>query len=193
MAGSLAGLILAGGRSSRFGSEKAVAELEGAPLLVHVLSRLQPACALVAVSAREGSGAAALAVNLGLPVLHDDPGGAEGPLAGVRAGLAWAAGQAAAGLVVLPCDAPFLPQDVAVRLAEALENAPAAYAQSPAGPQPLCSAWNVDLLARVEEALTDGGHPSVIGFLRGLGAQIISYTDEMAFRNVNRPADLPPA
>ena len=44
------GLVLAGGVSRRFGSEKALAEWEGKPLLVHVLARLQPACSAVAVS-----------------------------------------------------------------------------------------------------------------------------------------------
>ncbi len=186
----LAGLVLAGGRSSRFGSEKALAEMEGRPLLVHVLARLQPACAAVAVSARAGSGAAVLGVRLGLDLLHDDPLGPEGPLAGVRAGLAWAAVRGAEALVVAPCDAPFLPEDLVSRLAKGLEGAKAAYAETVDGPQPLCSAWRVALLGDVEQALAGGKHPAVIGFLKSLGAAAIAFADARAFSNANRPDDL---
>ena len=158
--------------------------------MIHVLARLQPACAAVAVSARAGSGAGVLGARLGLDLLHDDPLGPEGPLAGVRAGLAWAAGRGAEALVVAPCDAPFLPEDIVARLAAGLGAVPAAYAETVEGPEPLCSAWRIGLLGDVEQALAGGKHPSVIGFLKGLGATAVPFTDAAAFRNANRPDDL---
>src|SRR6516164_9122882 len=95
---AVVGLVLAGGRSVRFGGEKAAAELQGKPLLLWAAERLAAACPAVAVNARPGSEAERLAGAL--PVLHDRPGDADGPLAGVRAGLEWSAGRAASFLAV---------------------------------------------------------------------------------------------
>src|SRR5579872_6173972 len=86
--GPVVGMVIAGGRSVRFGGEKAIADLMGSPLLLWAVRRLQNSCAAVAISARPATETEALAVAHGLPVLHDEPGDAEGPLAGVRAGLA---------------------------------------------------------------------------------------------------------
>ena len=185
-----AGLVLAGGRSSRFGSEKALAVWEGKPLLAHVLVRLAPDCAAVAVSAREGSGAAALARELGLTVLHDAAGDADGPLAGIRAGLGWAATVGARALVVAPCDTPFLPADYVARLVAALDPAPAAFVETPAGAEPLCSAWTTGLSGELAQALADGAHPSTIAWLRDHGAVPALFADAAPFRNINRVTDL---
>ena len=72
----LFGLVLAGGRSSRFGSEKALARLNGVTLLETAVNRLSGLCREVAISAPAGSGAAALAGELGLTVLRDRSGDA---------------------------------------------------------------------------------------------------------------------
>ncbi len=92
--GAVVGVVIAGGRSRRFGGEKAIAELRGKPLLVWAAERLGRSCARVAVNARPGSDTERLARARTLPVLHDSPGDAEGALAGVKAGLAWASGSA---------------------------------------------------------------------------------------------------
>ena len=89
--GPVAGLVLAGGRSVRFGGEKAVALLDGRPLLLWAAQRLQRSCASVAINVRAGTEAEAVAKANGLPTLYDAAGDAAGPLAGVRAGLIWAA------------------------------------------------------------------------------------------------------
>ena len=95
-------MVIAGGRSIRFGGEKAAALLAGTPLLLWAVKRLQHTCYAVAVNARSGTQAEALAHAQGLPVLHDAPGDAAGPLAGVRAGLTWAQGLGAAAIAVSP-------------------------------------------------------------------------------------------
>ena len=81
---AVVGLVLAGGRSVRFGGEKAVAELDGKPLLAWAVDRLRSVCASVAVNARPGTETELLARALALPVLHDEAGDATGPLAGVK-------------------------------------------------------------------------------------------------------------
>ena len=91
-------MVLAGGRSTRFGGEKAVALLDGRPLLLWAVDRLRSTCADIAVNARPGTQTEALALAQGLPVLHDAPGDPDGPLAGVKAGLAWAASLGATAL-----------------------------------------------------------------------------------------------
>jgi molybdopterin-guanine dinucleotide biosynthesis protein A len=185
----LAGLVLAGGRSRRFGSEKALALSGGRPLLDLAVARLALHCAEVAVNASPGSGAAARAAILGRPLVSDAAGDPDGPLAGIRAGLAWAVGQGAEALAVVPCDAPLLPAGLVPALAAALADAPCAVAEPPDGVQPLCAIWRVELLAGLAAVLADG-HPPVGGYLANLGARRVPFSDARAFLNVNTPADL---
>jgi molybdopterin-guanine dinucleotide biosynthesis protein A len=185
---STAGLVLAGGRSRRFGGEKAAALLQGKPLLLWAAERLAADCAAVAVNARAGSQAELFA--RGLPVLHDRPGDADGPLAGIRAGLAWAEGLGALRLAVSPCDAPRLPPDLFARLVAAAGPDGAAVAETPDGLQPLLAVWPVRALAEVEAALAGGAHPPTWRLLQDLGAARVRFDDAAAFANVNTPQDL---
>ncbi len=187
--GGVAGLVIAAGRSRRFGAEKAAAELLGKPLLFWAAERLASSCALVAVNARPGSETERLARARGLPVLHDASGDAEGALAGVRAGLAWAERVGARALAVSPCDAPLLPDDLFERLIRAAGEG-AAVAETADGRQPLCSVWPVTALQAVTAALADGAHPPTWRVLDGLGAARVAFGDPTAFANVNTRADL---
>jgi len=184
-----AGLVIAGGRSLRFGAEKACALLGGKPLLTWAVERLQSACSVVAVNARPGTDAEKLAQTSGLTVLHDAPGDAAGPLAGVRAGLRWAAQIGVRALAVSPCDAPLLPEDLYVRLVAAAGAAPA-MAETAEGPQPLCALWPVSALAALEAALAGGAHPAIWRTLDGIGARRVRFADAAAFANVNTRAEL---
>jgi len=185
----VAGLVLAGGRSLRFGGEKAAALLGGRPLLLWAALRLQASCGAVAVNVRPATEAEALARAEGLPVLYDAPGDADGPLAGVRAGLTWAAQVGARALAVSPCDAPLLPDDLFARLIEAAGQG-AAMAQTSEGRQPLCAVWPVTALAAVSEALAGGAHPPTWRVLEGLGAASVHFEPPEAFANLNTRDDL---
>lgn len=184
------GLVLSGGLSRRFGSEKAAALLDGRPLLRWALAHLDLSCERTAVSARPGTAAEALAQSEGRVVLADAQEHAAGPLAGVAAGLAWAAGAGAELLAVEPIDMPHLPTDLHARLRSALGHAPAAYAVTSEGPQPLCALWRTEALPAVQAALSGGEHPSVWRLLDGLGAVRLMFENPVDFTNVNRATDL---
>ena len=186
----IAGLVLAGGQSRRFGSEKAVARLEGRPLLAWSLAALAPVCDAVAVCARLSSGADALALALGRQVLTDDPSHPAGPLAGVAAGLAWAAEAGFELLVTLPCDTPLIGIGEIEALIGALGDAPAAYAVTADGPHGLCAVWRTNLDAALSARLSAGDHPPVRFLLDELGAVAAHFDDARPFRNINTPADL---
>ena len=186
----ICGMVLAGGRSSRFGSDKAAALLLGRPLLLWALDHLARACDRTAVSAQPGSAAAILAAEGGWMVLADGAGDAAGPLAGIRAGLAWARGQGADFLAVEPCDAPLLPPDMHRRLGDAIGAAPVAVARTEDGLQPLCALWRTVALEAVAAALHGGAHPPIWRLLQDLGAAQVAFADPSAFVNANRPADL---
>lgn len=185
----VAGVVIAGGRSVRFEGEKAIAELAGKPLLLWAVRRLQAACPLVAVNTRPGTQTEAMAQTEGLPVLHDAPGDAAGPLAGVRVGLEWAQRSGARSLAVSPCDAPLLPDDLFTRLMAAAGAGPA-MAETSAGRQPLCAIWPVTALPVVAAALAGGAHPPTWRVLESIGAVHVRFPDAQAFANLNTRADL---
>ncbi|MEP6968067.1 MAG: molybdenum cofactor guanylyltransferase [Pseudomonadota bacterium] len=185
----VAGVVLAGGKSRRFGREKAGAILAGRPLLAWSLAALDACCRAVVVSAAPGSQAEAIGRENGRLVVHDDPGYPSGPLAGVAAGLAWApAGHDL--MVSLPCDTPLIGAAEIDALIAAIGDAPAAYAVTAGGPQGLCAIWRTGLARRLADVLADGKHPSVHGFLEGVGAIAVGFEDLGAFRNVNTQEDL---
>jgi molybdopterin-guanine dinucleotide biosynthesis protein A len=186
---SVVGLVLAGGRSVRFGGEKAVALLDGRPLLLWAAQRLRTVCDHVAINVRPGTEAEAVAQAAGLPTLNDAPGDATGPLAGVKVGLIWAAEQGVHALAVSPCDAPLLPDDLYVRLLERADGG-AAMAETSDGRQPLCALWPVAALPAVREALADGAHPPTWQVLERLGARKVLFDSPEAFANINTRDDL---
>jgi len=178
------GLLLAGGQSRRFGSEKAVARFGDAVMMDAVAERFA-GFPVFAVSAKPGSAAARRANFIHAPVLHDDPALPSGPLAGVCAGLAWAQKNNLEFLATAPCDAPLLPHDLFARLLGAIGDVPAAFAITASGAHPLCTVWRVSLRETLERALTNGVHPSVRSFLAATSARGLCFEDADAFANAN--------
>jgi molybdopterin-guanine dinucleotide biosynthesis protein A len=186
---SVVGVVIAGGRSVRFGGEKAAAILAGKPLLIWAAQRLQVSCSAVAVNARPGTEAEALARAEGLTLLYDTPGDASGPLAGVKVGLGWAQQMGARLLAVSPCDSPLLPEDLFVRLIEEASGG-AAMAETSEGHQPLCAVWPVSALPAVTDALVNAAHPATWMLLESIGAKRVRFHSAEAFANINTRPDL---
>ncbi|MBN3851193.1 molybdenum cofactor guanylyltransferase MobA [Paraburkholderia sp. Ac-20342] len=117
----ITGLVLAGGRGTRMGGvDKGLQMLHGKPLAAHVLRRLAPQTAALLISAnRHPDTYAALGATYRATVVADTLAGFPGPLAGMLAGLRTAG---TAYLLSVPCDSPWLPADLAARLAHALDE-----------------------------------------------------------------------
>ncbi len=186
----IAGLVLAGGRSRRFGREKAMALLAGRPLIDWSLMALDGVCEAVAVSAAPGVGAGIHALAAGRAVLHDDPAHPAGPLAGLAAGLAWARNRGCDRLVCLPCDTPGVRPEHLRQLIAALDDAEAAYAITEAGVHGLCAVWRASFAPALAARLSAGDHPPVRRLLAEIDARAVIFADSEAFRNVNTAADL---
>ncbi|MEM6489589.1 MAG: NTP transferase domain-containing protein, partial [Pseudomonadota bacterium] len=114
-------VILAGGRARRMGGgDKSLVRLADRPVLGHVLARLGPQASPIALNA---NGPAARFADFGLPVLPDTVPDWPGPLAGILAGLDWAAQRGLPQVVTVAADKPFFPRDLVARLEAASEAA----------------------------------------------------------------------
>ena len=132
MTEKILGLVLAGGLARRMGGgDKVRIRIGGRTILERVLARLRPQCAAIIINANGDPGRFA---DAGLPVVADGVPGFVGPLAGILAGLDWAAANApdVADVLSAPGDCPFLPADLAARLEAARrgERRPLACARS---------------------------------------------------------------
>src|SRR6187399_1776172 len=144
---NILGLLLAGGLSRRMGGgDKALRPLGGRTLIDHVIDRIAPQVAGLVLNA---NGDPDRFAAFGLPVVGDSIPDFAGPLAGILAGLDWAAKHKPemAWLVSVPGDCPFLPRDLVRCLHHArLEQAmPLACAKSGNWRHPVAALWRVDL------------------------------------------------
>jgi molybdopterin-guanine dinucleotide biosynthesis protein A len=189
---NVSGLILAGGQALRMGGvAKGLVPLHGRPLLAHVVERLAPQVATLALNANRPDYA-----GCGLPLIADLVPGFAGPLAGLHAGLSQCA---TPWLVTAPCDAPLLPHDLVARLAQAAWPAgalPSACRQrrlfvaaSPRGIEPGFMLAHVDLAPALGEWLAAGGR-KVRDWLAAAGAREVAFADAAAFANINTREEL---
>jgi molybdopterin-guanine dinucleotide biosynthesis protein A len=180
------GVILAGGQATRMGGgDKPLRPLGHGVLLDHVIARIAPQVAALALSANGDPGRFA---PWNLQVLPDATLN-QGPLAGILAGLRWAAAAGAPYLLTAPGDAPFLPPDLAARLAAAA--APIAYAATPTQDHPTAALIATSLAENLESALAAGTR-SLRAWMQPLGAVRVVWpvAADDPFLNVNTPKDL---
>ncbi len=193
--GAIPGVILAGGLSRRMGGgDKALREIGARSLLRHVIDRLSPQAAPLALNA---NGDPARFAGYGLPVLPDPVAGFAGPLAGVLAGLDWAAALGASHIVTVAADTPFFPADLVARLYPALAAAPIVLAATPdpargRARHPTFGLWPVALRDDLRAALV-AGLRKVVHWTDAHGAVEVLFDSPEArepFFNVNTPEDL---
>ena len=185
-----AGVVLAGGRSTRMGFDKALAPLAGRPLVAHVAARLAPQVDALFLNAnRDGTRFAELRCAI---VADAAPNADGGPLAGVASALRHAQSLGAQWLATAPCDAPFLPLDLVARLAAAAgeSGAPLAVVAIASGLEPMFALWSTALADEVATALAAGdGGPR--GLMTRFGAAEARFddVDAEAFANLNTPEE----
>ena len=164
------GVVLAGGQSTRFGSDKALAELGGQTLLARAFDTLTGFCELVVVAGRDrGPG----------HVIPDWPHPNMGPLAGIAAALRLARDEGYESVLSCGVDSVGLPDN----LLELLSPGPA-YLES----QPVVGHWPTGTVDAIETLLLAEGKHSMLAFAGAIGATPVK-TDAVP-ANINTPADL---
>ncbi len=198
------GVILAGGLATRMGGgDKGMLRLGGRRLLDRVIDRLGPQVEGLALNA---NGDLERFADLNLPVIPDSIQGYAGPLAGVLAGLDWAAEQGADCIVTAAADTPFFPMDLAERLMQAAQGQqhPLVLATTPRTGEALKSGggkrvnrhptfglWPVALRDDLRAELNNGLRKVVVWTDKHKGREALFLAEPFdPFFNVNTPEDL---
>jgi len=139
------------------GGDKALRDLGGKPVIRRVLERLSGQAAPIALNA---NGDPARFLALGLPIIPDATGDFPGPLAGVLAGMRWAAAAApnARFIATAACDTPFFPRNLVETLLSASVRACPAIVLAASGEQvhPVFGLWPVALADDLAAAVQNG-------------------------------------
>ncbi|BCH24636.1 molybdenum cofactor guanylyltransferase MobA [Mesorhizobium sp. L-8-3] len=162
----IAGILLAGGKSSRMGGgDKSLRLLGRRSMLARAASRLAPQVAALALNA---NGDPARFAGFDLPVIADTLPGHPGPLAGILAGMEWAAATPnRTHLVSVACDTPFFPADLVSRLVEAADGRPERIAVAASGGRrhPVFGLWPLALRPALRYFMEEGATYRVSDFV----------------------------
>ena len=186
----ITGLLLAGGLGTRMGHiDKGLQTIHDSTLAGLTLQRLQPQVGSVLINANRNL---ATYAQFGYPVLKDDFPGHAGPLAGIHSGLTQCK---TPYLLSVPCDTPDFPEDLAHRLAFAMNLAAADIAFAVTGESsnpewyPVFCLMKTTLLNSLEEYLRSGSR-KVAGWLVQQPHAQAHFANQAAFMNINTPQDL---
>jgi molybdopterin-guanine dinucleotide biosynthesis protein A len=183
----ITGMILAGGQGRRMGGvDKGLQNFRGKRLVDHAYERLLPQVAGVIINANQNLSAYR---ELGVRVVSDAIEGYAGPLAGLHAGLSVSRRPY---LVTVPCDSPFLPDDLVSRLYAAIDDAGAEIAVAKTGDQahPVFCLVRRGLLNHLTDYLKGGGR-KIDAWYASLFVVEVAFDDQPdAFSNINTLEEL---
>lgn len=180
---TISAIVLAGGRATRMqGRDKGLVPWRGQPLIEHVLSAVRPQVDEVVISCNRNAEIYARYA----PCRNDDIDGFPGPLAGIAACLPlcrqdW--------VLVVACDMPCLPTDLAAKLLAGADGLPLAVAHDGEFLQPLALLFHRSLAASLDEALREGVS-SVQKWIRRQPHAVVHFEDPAAFININALEEL---
>jgi molybdopterin-guanine dinucleotide biosynthesis protein A len=189
---NIVGVLLAGGRARRMGGgDKCLRSLAGRPLLDRIVERVRPQVSTLILNAG-GDGERFAAY--GLPVVADTIPDFAGPLAGVLAGLEWAANEGIPWVATFATDAPFLPDDLVARLAGAVRDAGADMACAASGGRahPVFGLWPVALKGELRRAMEGEDMRKIDRWTARYDLVQVDFPSRPVdpFFNVNAPEDL---
>ena len=181
----VSGIVLAGGLGRRMGGvDKGLQLLRERPMIAHVLARLAPQVDDIVINANQNLERYAA---FGHRVVPDEIGGFAGPLAGLHAGLGAVTHPIA---VTVPCDSPFLPEDLVARLHAELGGNDLAVAKTGEQPHPVFALVRRSVAQNLQAFLAGGGR-KIDAWYASLKVVEVNFDDEAdAFRNINTREEL---
>ena len=183
----ITGVLLAGGQGRRMGGvDKGLVTLKGRPMAEWVLERLLPQVNELLINANQNGERYA---DFGYPVFPDQIDGFAGPLAGLHTALTKAAHPL---VLTVPCDSPFLPDDLVARLHKALQaqNADLAVAKTFDRSHPVFCLCRRQVQPHLEAFLQEGGR-KIDRWYSSLNVVEVPFDDEAeAFENINTREEL---
>jgi molybdopterin-guanine dinucleotide biosynthesis protein A len=184
---SVTGLILAGGKGSRMGGvDKGLQAFRGKRLVDHVYERLAPQVGGILINANQNHDEYR---TFGVRVVSDAIGGFAGPLAGFHAGLSISKRPF---LASVPCDSPFLPEDLVERLYAKLDESGAELAVAKTGdqPHPVFSLMRRGVLDHLGDFLKAGGRKIDAWYATLAVVEVVFDDEAAAFSNINTLEEL---
>ena len=187
MAITISAVILAGGKARRMGGcDKGLQLLHGKPLIARVIERLRPQVGEIAINANRNQTEYA---QFGLPVFADELSDFQGPLSGMSTALT----RVTTDFVLFtPCDSPFFPENLLVKLKHAVktEHALLAYACDEEREHPTFCLMSVQLKETLRAYLNEGER-RLLQFMNKNGAVAVQFDErEGRFVNFNTLEDL---
>lgn len=183
---NLAAIILAGGQSSRMGTDKGLMPFHGQPMISHLLQTLQQLELPNIIIITNKHGYASFGYPCYPDLLED-----KGPLGGIYAGMVHSD---ALKNLVLPCDMPFLSKDLLSALIAEIGNEEVLLTRHNGKPEPLCSVYDSRCIHHFKEKL-EKNELKITDALLGLNVRLTQFDDRPWFRgnefsNLNTPDEL---
>jgi molybdopterin-guanine dinucleotide biosynthesis protein A len=192
-----AGLIIAGGRSTRFGEQdKAVADLAGTPMIRRIADRITAVTDEFVVNCREDQISPieeALSEIDQEPAYAEDPDPDKGPMAGIMTGLRTVDSEYA---FIVACDMPFVDPALVEYLFERTDGHDAAIPRTGEWYQPTQAVYRATSMANACEAALDRGDRRIVAALDDLdfveidSEEFEQYASSETFENLNTREEL---
>lgn len=185
-------VLLAGGKSTRYGSPKALAEVAGRSILDRGLAALDAAVGDAVIVANDPRPYA----SAGRPIRPDVRPGT-GVLGGILTAIRWAEETDRQAALVLACDMPFVPPALLRRLVQRADAEAVSLADSagPRGMEPLCAVYGIQCADAIERAL-DRDQRAIVSFFSDVEVRRLPLSEvrrfgdpDRLFFNVNRPEE----
>ena len=177
---AITGIILAGGKSSRMGTDKGLMHLSGKPMIQHILDPLTKVCKRIIIVTENP-----LYSMFGFDLVKDEAPN-YGPVMGILSGLKQSTTERN---VVLSCDAPFVTLELLKQLMLLSDEADVVAAVSEKGIHPLIAVYNKSCIPVFEEEVRNDEH-RLRTILKKLDLHKFKIEDEQLVRNLNTQADL---
>ena len=182
---NISAVILAGGKGTRLaGLDKGLVELNGVPLVQHVIERIQPQVPEIVISANRNI---KTYEKLGFAVYADDINDFAGPLAGILKALQQSKSE---WLLAIPADSPFVPHDLALRLSQNIQDNKIAIPHDGNHLQPTFALIHKSLVTSLEHFLQQGDRKARV-WMQQQPHTIVDFSEqEHAFININTEDEL---